>query len=372
MSSPLPRLLVRLVAKSFYREHTGLLLGLFIFLFSSFFYTNVLNQTHLTPAQILATALRMARASVSHPLGTAGLLGLFVFYSLKTWQYAARRLAEPEVQFLRYSTTALPPARQLRAWAVVQVVVSLPIIGLGLYAGVVGVLYGYWLVPLFIPGILAGLILAGAAYYVRLLNRPIEEPAEVARPGWLRRWPKPLFSLFLYELLVRRRVALGVTKLLSLVSLTLILRVFPDGHANLRLVGLLGLWAALTHAVLLYLAHEFEDTYLRFARNFPYRSGQVLSQHAALFGLLLLPELLWLAVAVPPGPALVGGGLLLSTTLLFRALLYRVGLHMRYYLRLLLGLFLLLLLADMFGLTLLLIGGNLLTAWLLHRRSFAD
>ncbi|MCC3157073.1 hypothetical protein LJ737_07475 [Hymenobacter sp. 15J16-1T3B] len=373
MSNSLPRLLVRLVAKPFYREHTGLLFGLFVFLFSSFFYTNVLNQTHLTPAQILATALRLARASVSHPLGTAALLGVFLFYSLKTWQYAARRLREPEVHFLRYSTTALPAARQLRAWAVVQVVTSLPIIVLGTYAGLVGVRYGYWLVPLLIPGILAGLIGGGAGYCVRLLNRPIDEPSAAARTGWLRRWPKPLFSLFLYELLIRRRVALGVTKLLSLLSLTLILRVFPDGHTNLRLVGLLGLWAALVHAVLLYQSHEFEDTYLRFARNFPYHSGQVLGQQAALYGLLLAPELIWLAVAVPPGPALVGGLLLLSTTLLFRALLYRVGLRMKTYLRLLFGLFLLLLLADMFNLTLLLVVGGGLSAWgLLHRRSFAD
>jgi hypothetical protein len=373
MKSPIPRLLIKLIAKRFYREHTGLLFSLFILVFINFFYTNVLNQTHLTPDQLLATALKLVLGTVRNPLGTGILFAVFFFYSLKTWQYAARRLQEPDVQFLFYSVNALRKPRQLRAWALVQLVTSLPIVILGAYAVVVGVLFGYWLVPLLIPVYLLALIVGGALYCVRLLNKTVAEPAKSAGANWLNTWPKPLFSLFLYEVILRKRVSLVFTKLVSLASITLIFHVFPDAHADTRFVGLLGLCGALSHAVLIYQSTEFEEFYLRFARNFPYHTWQVFGQQAALFGVLLAPELLWFLAALPPSQAVVGILLMLSVTLLFRAVLYWLGWQMKSYLRLLFGLFLLLLFADLFNLTILLMVGAATAAWvLLHRRQYDD
>ncbi|SMB79625.1 hypothetical protein SAMN00120144_3968 [Hymenobacter roseosalivarius DSM 11622] len=373
MSSTLPRTLIKLVAKSFYREHTGLLFFLLILVFSNFFYTNVLNQTHLTPDQILATALKLVLATVRNPLGTGILFVVFLLYSLKTWQYAARRLKEPDVQFLFYSTNALRQSRQVRAWAVVQLVTSLPIIIMGAYTIVIGVMYGYWLVPLLIPVYVVILIFSGALYYVRLINQTTIETGQSPRFNWLKNRPKPLGILFLYEVVTRKKVPLGITKLVSFACVILLYQVFPAAHADIRLLGLLSLCVALSHAVLVYQSHEFEEVYLRFARNFPYSSGQVLSQQTVLYCLLLVPELVWLVAAFQLQQAMVGILLTLSVTLLFRAMLYRIGQQISYYLRFVFGLFILMLFVVLFGLTIPLAVSAALAAWaLVYRHQYAD
>lgn len=372
MSSTLPRILVKLVAKGFYREHTSLLFSLFILVFINFFYTNVLNQTHLTPDQIIATALKLVLATVRNPLGTSILFVVFLLYSLKTWQYAARRLSEPDLQFLFYSIPSLSRARQIHAWAVVQLVTSLPIVIMGAYTIVIGVIFGHWFVPLLTPVYLVALIFSGALYYVKLINRA-SETVQPLRFNWLSNWPKPLSSLFLYEIIIHKKVPLGITKLVSFTCVVLLCKVFPDAHTDVRLLGLLSLCVALSHAVLVYQSHEFEETYLRFARNFPSSSGRVLSQQTTLYGLLLAPELVWFIAAFPLQQALVGILLALSTTLLFRAMLYWIKQQISYYLRLVFGLFILMLFADLFGLTMTLAVGATLVAWaLVSWHQYAD
>ena len=84
MKRPLTRSLVKVFANGFYRENTGLLLTLFITVFINFFYTNVLNQTHLTKNEIIQNALKLVIGSVSEPLGTLLLLFVFFVYSLKS------------------------------------------------------------------------------------------------------------------------------------------------------------------------------------------------------------------------------------------------------------------------------------------------
>jgi hypothetical protein len=350
-----------------------MLLSLFVLVFINFFYTSVLSQSHLTPEQIIANALKLVISTVTEPLGVAIFFGLFLLYSLKTWQFVATRLRGPDVHFLFYSINALSTLRQLRAWSVVQFVVSLPLVVLGGYAMLVGVVFRHWLVPLLIPAYLLALIWYSARRYVRLTNRLVAKPARPVQLPWLRKWPKPLFSLFLFEVLLKKRVTYAITKLASMAIIALIFGVFPDSHSDLRLIGLLSLCLALTHSILVFQSSEFELFYMRFARNFPYRRWQVYGQQAALYGLLLLPELAWLFVAAPIRKAFVGAGLLLGVTLLYRAMLYRPGQRMKPYLRVVFGVFVIFLLADLFGLTALLAAGSALAAWvMLYRHHYVD
>ncbi|MDU0368883.1 hypothetical protein ACFPAF_00635 [Hymenobacter endophyticus] len=368
MSSAHTRVLIKVVAKGFYRAHTGLLLSLFILIFSNFFYTNVLNQTHLTPDQIIETALKLAISSVSEPQGVAIFAGIMWAYSAKTWQYARARLQAPDAAFLYYSLNALPQPRQLRAWAAVQLAMSVPLLLMGAYAMLVGAAYGYRLVPLLVPAYLLALTAYGAQVYFRLTNNLYPEPTSATSSRWLRAWPKPLFSLFLFELLGRQRVAFVVTKVAALGSIALLFGVFPGAHSDPRLLGVVGLSVALIHAVLVYQSHEFELTYLRFARNLPYSKNQQFGQQLALYGLLLLPEALYIFGITALPQALLGFLMMLGVTLLFRTVLYRTGRRTNQYLRVVFGLFMGLLLLGLFGYTAPLAIGSLLAAWGLHLR----
>lgn len=373
MKSPHTRVLTKIIAKGFYQEHTGLLLSLFILIFINFFYTNVLNQTHLTPEQIIKTALKLVISTVSEPLGVAIFFGIFFIYSLKTWQYVAGRIEGPDVQFLFYSINALSWKRQIQAWSVVQFFMSLPLVVLGGYAMIVGVTFGHWIVPLLIPAYMLALNAYSTRYYIGLTNNTVAKSVKSARLTWLKNWRKPLFSLFLFEVLVNKRVTYVITKIASLASIALILSVFPDSHSDLRLIGIISLCIALTHVILVYQSSEFEIFYLRFTRNFPYSKWQVYSQQVALYSLLLLPEIVWLFLAAESTNALIGVFLLLSVMLLHRTLLYQIGHNMKYYLRVVFGLFIFFLLTDLFGFTALLAISNALAAWiLLYRHQYVD
>lgn len=366
MKRPLTRALVKIVATGFYRQHTGFLLALFVVVFINFFYTPVLNQTHLTREEILATALKLVLSSVSEPLGIGLLSGLFLLYSWKSWQYVAGRLRGVDVQFLYYSSNALNWSRQVQSWTLVQFILSLPLVVISLYAMLVGVAYGYWLIPLLLPVYLLGLLVGSGMYYTRLLTHTLVAPP--ARADWLaglRRWPKPLFSLFLYELFDKKRVPYAITKAVSLGSGALLFSVLPDAHADPRLFGFLGLCSALTHVVLLYQAREFEELYLRFTRNFPVAYWRVYGQQVALYSMLLLPELFALLVVPPFRQGLLGAAVLLGVTVFFRALLSGMGPQLMHYLRVVFGFFFGFLFLLLFNCTEWLIAGNVVAAGML-------
>jgi hypothetical protein len=365
MTHSLTRVLLRVVARGFYQQHTGALITLFLLVFINFFWTRVPDPTHITPEQALQNGFQLAIMSVSEPLGVAVLLGICLGYSLKSWHYVAGRLQRPDVQFLAYSSTALPWSRQVKSWAVVQGVILLPAVSLCLYAMVVGLAFHHWLVPALLPIYLLLLAVGGAGYYTRLLNRTVVKPDKLAGLTWARRWPKPLFSLFIYEIITKKRVPYLLTKLASAVSIALLLLAFPDSYADGRLAGLMGLCCAVGHAVLVFQASEFEAFYLVSARNLPYGWRQVYGQQVLLYGLLALPELMWLVMSGPLITSLCAASLMLGVVLLLRNLLYWTGQHMTTYLRLVVSFFLLLLLANLFGLTGLLALGSALGAGVL-------
>ncbi|WP_354584574.1 hypothetical protein [Hymenobacter sp. UYCo722] len=356
------------MARGFYQEHTGWLISLFLVVFVNFFWTRVPNQNHLTEAQILENGFRLVILSVSDPIGVAVLLGVCLLYSLKSWHYVAGRLKSADVQFLAYSSTALPWSRQVASWSVVQGVILLPVVVLCLYAMVVGVVFQHRLVPVLLPGYLLGLTVAGACYYTHRLNYPVGKPDKRAGLTWARNWPKPLFSLFLYEIIATKRLTYLITKLISAASSTLLLLAFSDARTDGRLAGLIALCCAFGHVVLVFQAADFELFYLPFVRNLPYGRGQAYGQQVLLYGVLLLPELAWLLTANELGTGLTAAGLLLGVTLLLRAVLYWTGQHMTFYLRLVVGLFLFMLLANLFALTGLLALGSFLAAGVLLYR----
>lgn len=351
MASSLTRVLLKVVARGFYQEHTGWLSALFLLVFINFFWTRVPNQAHVTPQQLLEHGFGLVLLTVSEPLGVALLLGLGLGYSLKSWHYVAGRLRRPDLQFLLYSSTALPWRRQLQAWSLVQGVILLPFSSLCGYALVIGLRFHHWLVPLCLPAYLLLLTVAGAGYYTRLLNATADQPDRAAGLSWGRRWPKPVFSLFLYEISVHQRLTYLLTKLASAGSIALLLLAFPDSRSEERLLGLLALCCAVGHGLLAFQASAFEAAYAPLLRNLPYGRAQVAGQQVLLYGLLLLPEAVGLGLVGGFRSGLLAAGYLLSVTLLLRALLYWTGQHMTPYLRLVCGVFLFLLLANLFNLT---------------------
>ncbi|WP_139255284.1 hypothetical protein [Hymenobacter psychrophilus] len=359
------RPLIKIFASGFYRENTGLLLTLFILIFINFFYTNVLNQTHLTHEELIQNALKLVISSVSEPLGVILLLSVFFIYSLKSWQYVGKRLGNMDVQFLFYSINSAPWNRQLQSWFVTQFIISIPILIIGLYAVIVGVVFGYWLTPFLIIIYLTGIITYGAYHYTTSVSKVLAESFETGNITWLGNWHKPLFSLFLYEIVARKRFAYLVTKLVSFAGVVLLFSVFNELHTDVRIFGVIALWVALSHVILLYQENKFDMQFMRFARNFPQRQYRLHIQKMILWIIVLLPELLWFLVVGGLNNGLTGILLTMSLLLLFGTVLKIIGQRMYYYLRLTFGLSISFLLINLFGLTLPLAMTNIIAAWAL-------
>jgi len=370
MFSPLSRTLIKIFANGFYRVHAGLLLSLFITVFIYFLFINVLEQTRITPEERLMYNLSLALAFITNPVVMAVVFILWLIYTIKSWQYVAGQLKLADQQFIFYSSTAMPQAHQFKSWFLVQVIILLPIISYGLFALAIGIMFGYFVMPVIILLYILLLAVVSALVYIKWVNQLRETENQSYLLKIAARWQKPFFSLFIYHVFDKLKLAYGLTKVLSGIAIAGLFHFFSDVKQDIRVAGIMVLTVITAHTILIYQEHRFKEIYMGFSRNLPYRRRKLLVDYIFLFILLLLPESIWLLVhyKVLPATGLFLFGL--STALLFCSLLYWFGLNMQKYLRWVGGLFLLFLLLIMFGCLWLLVPLNLGVAFLLFYRNY--
>ncbi|WP_159477290.1 hypothetical protein [Dyadobacter sp. 3J3] len=342
------KILIKTFAAGFYKVHAGLLLTLFVTLFINFFFTNVLNQTHLNQEQILLNNLKLVLTSVSNPVAMGMLFLIWLGYTVKSCQYVAAQLTLNQHQFLFYSSNAMSLRKQFQTWFILQSVISIPILVLGFFAIGVGFVFDYLLIPLIIPIYLLLLLLGSAWYYTRLLKNPGEEKSKSYIPDLLKNFPKPFFSLFLYQIVYKFKLTIGIIKAISAVLIIGMYALFRDNPNDIRIAGISILGVVAAHTVLIYQSNEFERSYLTVFRNFPYTKQRLYFQFAVLYFLLIVPEIilffcLYNSIAVRV--SLLG----LSCALLLRTILYWQNQKMGDYLKIVFALFICSSLAVMFG-----------------------
>lgn len=371
----MPRSLIKVLLKifvfGFYRMHAGLLLTLFISLFIHFFFTSVLNQTHLTQEGIILNNLKLVLTSVSNPAAMGLLFLIWLIYTVKSAKYVMAQLSMPQNQFLFYSSNSLSIRRQLVSWLVIQFLISLPIIALGMFATAIGFIFHYYVIPAIIPFYLGLLIFASAYYYTGSSNQLIQNNDETYSLGFVKNWPKPLFSLFLYQILSANSLTYLITKLGSGVILTGFYVLFYKANSDLRSAGMAILAVILSHAVLIFQSHEFETNFLRFARNFPDSRQRVFSNITMLHLILILPEIIWIFATNNLLGTVEITLLGISFALLLRTILYRLGLKMAAYLQYAFGLFIVSSLFLLFGLIWPVVFLNLVISSILFYRNHA-
>lgn len=350
MSFPaITKVLIKTFAVGFYKVHAGLLLTLFVTLFINFFFTNVLNQTHLNQEQILLNNLKLVLTSVSNPVAMAVLFMVWLGYTLKSCQYVAAQLRLSHYQFLFYSTNAMSLRKQFQTWFIVQTVISIPILILGLFAVGVGITFDYFFIPLIIPVFLLLLVSGSALYYTRLLNNLSVKTANSQISNLIKNFPKPYPCLFLYQIVYRFKITYFITKVISVILIIGMFGLFRDNAEDIRIAGVSMLGVIAAHTVLIYQSNEFERSYLTFGRNFPFTKQKLFIQFAALYLLLILPEIILFfffdKVLIAVRISMFG----LGCALLFRTILYRQNQVMGAYLKTVFGLFILSSLCVMFG-----------------------
>jgi hypothetical protein len=319
MTQPLTRILLRLFASGFYREHAGLLAFLFGTVVCYCIFIIPLNETHLEPAQRIVESLMFTLSLLSSPVMTAAVFMVWFIYTLKSWQYIRLQLQQESNQFLFYCITSFSRLKQFQSWVIVQTVILLPALGYALLTLVVGIIFGYYLAPFIILGYIVLLIAISAGIYTRLVNQPAEVNINYIQ-RLTRNRPKPFFTLFLYQIADQHKITYLLTKAMALFCIFSMSYFFADS-TDLRAAGIITLLVCLAQALLIFHEFRFDQVYLGFARNFPASRAILYSRLVLLYIVLLSPEAIALFSSLPVFIAALLIFFALGIVLLFRCIL---------------------------------------------------
>jgi hypothetical protein len=360
----------KIFVDGFYRTHAGMLVFLFVILISYCLFINTLGTVR--PDQIDFWQFFFTISLVSNPLIMTFYFIGSSLYAYKSLKYVLNQLALPQHEFLYYSFTASTKKRQFRAWCAVQTSIFVPVLCYTLYAIVIGVVFGFYLISIGILFFQVLLIMASAYICLKESNRLIE----ANKPDWLirisRKWNKPVFLLYTFQVFNQSKLAYVLTKLLSWVLISSVFVVFTDLKDNQSLLLLITSCIVVAHVVLIYQEKIFNDRYLSFLPNFPFTKRKVFFSFCLNYLVLLLPELCWVFTSFGILSSLGLIAFAFSAILLFRSLLLLNAIQVKGFLIRIFCLFFLFYIFIMFGLGLTLIPLNIIAAWMLFNRNYLN
>jgi len=370
MSLLLNTALKKIFVDGFYRTHAAMLVFIFVMLMSYCLFINTLGTVR--PNQIDFWQFFFTISLVSNPLILTFYLIGSSLYAYKSLKYVLSQLALPQQEFLYYSFTALSKKQQLKNWFTVQAYIFIPVLSYTLYALTIGLIFGFYLISIAILFFQVLLIMACAYICLKENNRLIE----ANKPGWLirvgRKWNKPVFLLYSFQVFNQSKLAYVLTKLLSWVLISSVLVVFADLKNDSRLLMLVTSCIVVAHVVLIYQEKVFNNRYLSFLPNFPFTKEKVFFSFCLNYLVLLLPEICWIFTNFG---ILTSFGLIafaFSAILLFRSLLLLNAIQIKGFLIWVFSLFFLFYVFIMFGFGLILIPLNVIVAWILFRRNYLN
>lgn len=367
ISSPLAKVLLKIFAAGFYRAHSGMLVFLFGTLISYCFFINTLGNV---PIWAFAEwNLVITLSLVTNPF----ILLLFCLicfgYSVKSTQYISAQLALKQNEFLYYSCSSLSKFQQYKGWFAVQLNVLLPLWLYAIFATIIGISYGHYIIPFLI--ILYLFILTGIStlIYLRIVNSLLDVNKQSLVMRFIRDWNKPLFFLYTFYVFNKHKLAYVITKIASRIFMIGMVSLFSDQKHDVIIPITIILFIVTTHSILIYNEYRFTETYLYFSHNLPYSKYRLFVGFSANYLILMLPEILWFITnykfIVVVGIVCFG----LSLVLLFRSVMYLLGLDIK---RFMFGIFLLFnvfFLAIIYQIIWYLVPINLLIAYVLFVRN---
>lgn len=332
---------VRSIIQPFYRQNGGLLAFLFFIM--------VLSVGRANEAGLLEYHLSLIQGMLTTAAFFLFVLGAWLLYAWKCAQFVERLLMRPEFSFL-YLLAQVDRMRVYRVLLRVQVILFLPVLS---YAGIVlwvGYRHHWYAGSMGVLVFNLGVCL-GAAYRYMVL---VGDPGKVRST---RRWMLLLpatrsYSGFLirYVLTRRKLLFLGI-KLYSCWILYFALSGRSLSETDLSMGLLFYSTGVLGHGILIYLLKEMEESRLAFYRGLPVPALQRLIQYGAFYLFLLIPEMVIGAILLPVSMAVSLFCFSYSLLLLLNSLRL-VGFDRKIdFLKMVTGLFLLIIIAVMTGVT---------------------
>lgn len=280
------RLLSKVFTSRFYITNTGFFLLLFYLLFGV-----------VEGGQLVQYHVGLMKGFLQHRGFLLAVSGLWLVYNGKCLYFILKTMQTPGYSFLYAVIGSLPLWKRYLFWCLIQITIYFPVL---VYAGVsIGVAAGMGLY-----GTVAFLLLFNVLMCVLpvlVYDRKLWHPELAGFTGrfqqWLnRRWVRPLFLYYIFELLTHHTRMLLGTKVLSGAILLLTFMLMRTSAYDHRVVLCGVLLSCIVHTGVIFYHRFFEDQYLQFTRNLPMRLGDRYLQLSLTYLFLFLPEYLLIVV----------------------------------------------------------------------------
>ncbi len=368
---PLSNIALRKIfVDGFYRTHAGMLVFVFVKFISYCLFINTLGT--VMPDQIDFWQFFFTISLVSNPLIMAVYFIASALYAYKSLKYILNQLVLPQQEFLYYSFNASSKKQQFLYWCMVLAYIFIPVWCYTLYAIIIGGIFGYYFISIGILLFQLLLIITAAYIILKESNRLIE----VNKPNWVilisKKWNKPVFLLYVFQVFNRSKLAYLLTKLLSWVLISSVVMLFSDIKDYSKLLMLITSFIVVAHVVLIYQERLFNNLYLSFLPNLPFSEARLFFSFCLNYLILLLPEMCWIITRFGLITSIELAAFVFSAILLFRSLLLLNGIQIKGFLIGVFCLFFLFYMFIMFGFGLMLIPINMVLAWRLFKRNYLN
>lgn len=354
----------------FFRTHGGMLVFIFVVFVS---YCLLINTLGVVPAdQIDFWQFFFSISLVSNPIIMAIYLFGSCLYIYKSLNYLLGQLALPQHVFLKYSFTSLSKGQQFKSWFAVQAYIFLPIFFYTLYAVTIGIVFKYYFFSLLILLFQLLLVVIGAYICLKESNNLILNDKANTTTRLTKKWDKPIFFLYNFQIFNNSKLAYVLTKLTSYALLCSIFMVFGDVKDNFKLLMLVTSCIVLAHVILTYQERIFNRRFLSFIGNFPFSKEKMFFGFCLNYLVLLLPEMCWLFTNFNTLTAINLILFIFSIILLFRSLLLLNTMQIKRFLVVVFCLFFAFYFFILFGFGLILIPINIAFAWALFKRNYLN
>jgi hypothetical protein len=283
-------ILVKSLVKTFYRQHAGLFVFLFIVMFGAV--------GRVDNAGLLDYHLSLVRAMLGNPFLFIIILFLWFLYSQKSAQYIVSTFRRPDFSFLHM--LSLLGRRQLfRLMLWVQFLLLIPIIIYLLIIFIAG-FYSHLYIPCLAAMIYLLVIwIVTAHWYLFVIQNP-GRPSSVTKTGaFFKRRQMPYWGLFLRYIARNKKLLLMGIKLYSCCILYLMVINQTKVAYDLSMITLFFSLGILGHGLLIHQLRDFEETRIAFYRPLPISIFRRFAQYAILYIVLLIPEILTIILLTP-------------------------------------------------------------------------
>lgn len=228
------------------------------------------------------------------------VFGIWFLYVKKCITFVTGILQKPEYHFLQIFHCS-GGAKQFRFFLfVVEFLLMLPVLIYATFVVVVGLKQQLYLPVLLVLSYLTTLLLTASLWHVKVLANYNKTQAVVLRKHsfWTKLPTSFLFIIFRFIAGKQKLIWLGI-KVFTCGILYLIARNNKATDVDISFVFLFFNMGVLVNGILIHRTREFEETYLAFYRNFHVTLVKRFTQYAAVYFVLLLPEIVTIISLTP-------------------------------------------------------------------------